>query len=59
MKIIDKINEKLAKGERFFSYEFFPPRTEEVSAPSRRRPLPAQPREHGAGCGRTSCMMHA
>ncbi|KIZ07768.1 5,10-methylenetetrahydrofolate reductase [Monoraphidium neglectum] len=29
MKIIDKINEKLAKGERFFSYEFFPPRTEE------------------------------
>lgn len=30
MKIIDKINEKLAKGETFFSFEFFPPRTEEV-----------------------------
>jgi hypothetical protein len=30
MKIIDKVNEKLKKGETFFSFEFFPPRTEEV-----------------------------
>ena len=32
MKIIDKVNEKLKKGEPFFSFEFFPPRTEEVGA---------------------------
>jgi 5,10-methylenetetrahydrofolate reductase len=30
MKIIDKLNAKLAAGEPFFSFEFFPPRTEEV-----------------------------
>jgi methylenetetrahydrofolate reductase (NADPH) len=29
MKIIDIINAKLAAGETFFSFEFFPPKTEE------------------------------
>mmetsp|Transcript_20987 Transcript_20987/g.45966 ORF Transcript_20987/g.45966 Transcript_20987/m.45966 type:complete len:596 (-) Transcript_20987:433-2220(-) len=29
MKIVDKIKEKMAKGEKFYSFEFFPPRTEE------------------------------
>ncbi|GBF91075.1 5,10-methylenetetrahydrofolate reductase [Raphidocelis subcapitata] len=29
MKIIDKINDKLKRGESFWSCEFFPPRTEE------------------------------
>jgi len=32
MKIIDRINEKVAKGEPFFSFEYFPPRTAEVGA---------------------------
>ena len=32
MKIIDKVNEKIAKGEPFFSFEYFPPRTPEVRA---------------------------
>lgn len=30
MKIIDKINQKLKEGKTFYSFEFFPPRTEEV-----------------------------
>ncbi len=30
MKIIDKINASIAAKETFFSFEFFPPRTEEV-----------------------------
>lgn len=29
MKIIDKINAKIAAGETFYSFEFFPPRTDE------------------------------
>ena len=29
MKIIDKINAKAAAGEKFFSFEYFPPKTEE------------------------------
>ena len=29
MKIVDKINEKLDAGEKFFSFEYFPPKTEE------------------------------
>jgi len=29
MKIVDKINEKIAAGETFFSFEYFPPKTEE------------------------------
>lgn len=29
MKIIDKINAKIAEGKSFFSFEYFPPRTEE------------------------------
>lgn len=29
MKIIDKINQKLKEGKTFYSFEFFPPRTEE------------------------------
>ncbi|EFJ44235.1 hypothetical protein VOLCADRAFT_95450 [Volvox carteri f. nagariensis] len=29
MKIINKINQKLKDGQTFFSFEFFPPRTEE------------------------------
>lgn len=30
MKLIHKVEEKMKKGETFFSFEFFPPRTEEV-----------------------------
>lgn len=29
MKIIDKINKSIADGKTFFSFEFFPPRTDE------------------------------
>ena len=29
MKIIDKINEKIAAGETFYSFEYFPPKTDE------------------------------
>ncbi|KAL6746837.1 methylenetetrahydrofolate reductase-domain-containing protein [Haematococcus lacustris] len=29
MKIVDKVNECIAKGQTVFSFEFFPPRTEE------------------------------
>ncbi len=28
MKIIDKINDKINKGEKFYSFEYFPPKTE-------------------------------
>jgi 5,10-methylenetetrahydrofolate reductase len=34
MKIIDKINEHTARGQNFFSFEFFPPKTEEVRGTS-------------------------
>ena len=30
MKIIDKVNEKISEGKPFFSFEYFPPRTDEV-----------------------------
>jgi hypothetical protein len=30
MKIIEKVNQKIKEGRTFFSFEFFPPRTEEV-----------------------------
>jgi len=30
-KIIDTINAKLQAGESFYSFEFFPPKTEDVS----------------------------
>ena len=30
MKIVDKMNESIKAGRPFFSFEFFPPRTEEV-----------------------------
>ncbi len=30
MKIIDKMNASIKEGKPFFSFEFFPPRTEEV-----------------------------
>lgn len=30
MKIVDKVNQKIKDGQQFFSFEFFPPRTEEV-----------------------------
>jgi methylenetetrahydrofolate reductase (NADPH) len=30
MKIIDKMQQSMDKGQTFFSFEFFPPRTEEV-----------------------------
>jgi len=30
MKVADKINARVAEGKPFFSFEFFPPRTEEV-----------------------------
>lgn len=29
MKIIDKINDKIEKGEVFYSFEYFPPKTDE------------------------------
>lgn len=29
MKIVDKINQAISDGRTFFSFEFFPPRTEE------------------------------
>lgn len=28
-KIIDRINEKIAAGETFYSFEYFPPKTDE------------------------------
>ena len=34
MKIVDKINASVAAGKTFFSFEFFPPRTEEVRCSS-------------------------
>eukprot|EP00124_Ichthyophonus_hoferi_P003635 Ihof_evm7s329 gene=Ihof_evmTU7s329 len=27
VKIIDKINERIEKGENFYSFEYFPPKT--------------------------------
>ena len=33
MKVVDKMNAAQKAGETFFSFEFFPPRTEEVSLP--------------------------
>lgn len=27
MRIVDKLREKVEKGEKFFSFEFFPPKT--------------------------------
>jgi 5,10-methylenetetrahydrofolate reductase len=30
MKIVDKINDSVKDGRTFFSFEYFPPRTEEV-----------------------------
>lgn len=30
MKIVDKMNESIKAGKTFFSFEFFPPRTDEV-----------------------------
>lgn len=41
MKIIDKVNEKIAKGEPFFSFEYFPPRTPEVRAAVGKGPIQA------------------
>ena len=31
MKIVDKMNESIKAGKTFFSFEFFPPRTDEVT----------------------------
>lgn len=31
VQIIDKIKDAIDEGEQFFSFEFFPPKTEEVS----------------------------
>lgn len=33
MKIVEKINASISQGETFFSFEYYPPRTEEVSHP--------------------------
>ena len=30
MKVVDKMNESIKAGKTFFSFEFFPPRTDEV-----------------------------
>ena len=35
MKIIDKMNASMAQGRPFFSFEFFPPRTDEVRSQGR------------------------
>ena len=31
MKVVDKMNGSISEGKTFFSFEFFPPRTDEVS----------------------------
>lgn len=31
MKVADKMNASIKAGKTFFSFEFFPPRTDEVS----------------------------
>ena len=50
MKVVDKMNAAQKAGETFFSFEFFPPRTEEVSSTVRciRSELCAICREHGS-----------
>lgn len=35
MKIVDKMRKSMEEGTNFYSFEFFPPRTDEVST----RPL--------------------
>jgi hypothetical protein len=37
VKIIDKLNDKIAAGEPFFSFEYFPPKTDEGVANLRER----------------------
>ena len=32
MKIVDKLKASMESGELFFSFEYFPPRTEEVTS---------------------------
>lgn len=32
MKVVDKVQAKIKEGTQFFSFEFFPPRTDEVWA---------------------------
>ena len=39
MKVSDKIKERVERGEQFFSFEFFPPRTEEVRGAAQRQAL--------------------
>lgn len=34
MKIISKMRKSIEEGKTFYSFEFFPPRTEEVSVSS-------------------------
>ena len=48
MKVSDKIKERVERGEQFFSFEFFPPRTEEVRGAAQR---PANEREAFGGWG--------
>ena len=31
MKVVDKMSASIREGKTFFSFEFFPPRTDEVS----------------------------
>ena len=31
MKIVDKMNDNISKNKIFYSFEFFPPKTDEVS----------------------------
>lgn len=38
-KIIDKLNEKITKGEPFFSFEYFPPKTDEGVANLKERQM--------------------
>jgi hypothetical protein len=45
MKIVDKINDAVKEGRTFFSFEFFPPRTEEVGCCTTML-------VHSFGCGR-------
>jgi len=47
MKIVDKINAAIAEKRTFFSFEFFPPRTDDVRAAGR-----PPGRREGRGGGR-------
>ena len=51
MKVSDKIKERVERGEQFFSFEFFPPRTEEVRGAAQRQALEREAWGGGGGGG--------